>query len=139
MVILDTDHASELGFRSAAGMRLLSRLDRIDSDIVITAITVEEQLRGWLAALKRHADPAARVADYARLIRQVELHAAWTVLPWDADAVRVFSNLRSQRIRIGTQDLKIAAVAIAHEVMLLTRNTVDFQQVPGLRFENWLD
>jgi tRNA(fMet)-specific endonuclease VapC len=139
MLILDTDHASELGFRSAAGLRLLSRLDQSGSDIVITAITVEEQLRGWLAALKRHADPSMQVRDYARLVCQVELHAAWTILPWDTDAVRVFNDLRKQRIRIGTQDLKIAAVALAHEVVLLTRNTVDFQQVPGLRFENWLD
>ncbi|WP_395743351.1 type II toxin-antitoxin system VapC family toxin [Prosthecobacter sp.] len=139
MFILDTDHASELGFRSAAGLRLLSRFDQTESDVVITAITVEEQLRGWLAALKRHADPSDQVLDYARLVRQVELHAAWTVLPWDADAVRVFTALRKQSIRVGTQDLKIAAITIAHDGILLTRNTVDFQQVPGLQFENWLD
>jgi len=139
MLILDTDHASELGFRSAAGIRLLSRLSQTETDIVITAITVEEQLRGWLAALNRHTDPTSQIRDYSRLIRQIELHAAWTILPWDGDAVRIFLGLRKQHIRIGTQDLKIAAVALAHEVTLLTRNTVDYQQVPGLRFENWLD
>jgi tRNA(fMet)-specific endonuclease VapC len=36
-------------------------------------------------------------------------------------------------------DLKIASIAISHDATLLTRNTVDFAQVPGLRFENWLD
>jgi predicted nucleic acid-binding protein len=36
-------------------------------------------------------------------------------------------------------DLKIAAVSIASEAMLLTRNTVDFEKISGLRVENWLD
>jgi tRNA(fMet)-specific endonuclease VapC len=48
-------------------------------------------------------------------------------------------KFRSQGIRIGTLDLKIAAITIAHDATLLTRNTVDFAKVPGLRFENWLD
>jgi len=30
-------------------------------------------------------------------------------------------------------------IAITRDATLLTRNTVDFAQVPGLRFENWLD
>lgn len=36
-------------------------------------------------------------------------------------------------------DLKIAAICIAHDAMLLSRNLVDFEKVPGLRVENWLD
>jgi tRNA(fMet)-specific endonuclease VapC len=36
-------------------------------------------------------------------------------------------------------DLKIASIALAHDATLLTRNTRDFAQVPGLRIENWLD
>jgi tRNA(fMet)-specific endonuclease VapC len=36
-------------------------------------------------------------------------------------------------------DLKVAAVAIATGALLLTANRRDFRQVPGLRFENWLD
>jgi predicted nucleic acid-binding protein len=35
--------------------------------------------------------------------------------------------------------LKIACIILAHDDELLTRNTTDFAQVPGLRFENWLD
>ena len=36
-------------------------------------------------------------------------------------------------------DLKIAAVCVAHDALLRTRNLVDFEKVPGLRVENWMD
>jgi tRNA(fMet)-specific endonuclease VapC len=139
MVVLDTDHASELGFRSAAGVRLLLRLETSGVDAVVTAITVEEQMRGWLAEIRRRVNPADQVAAYDRLVRQVELLASWVILPWDMAAVEWLRRLREQRIRIGTQDLKIASIALAYDATLLTRNIQDFAQVPGLKIENWLD
>jgi tRNA(fMet)-specific endonuclease VapC len=36
-------------------------------------------------------------------------------------------------------DLRITCIALAHDATLLTRNTVDFAQIPSLRFENWLE
>ncbi len=138
MLVLDTDHSSELGYRSVPGLRLLARLQAHSADATITAITVEEQLRGWLAEIRRHTDPHQHIRDYARLVRQVELHASLAVLPWDADAVRHFEMLKAQRVRIGTNDLKIAAIVLAHDATLLTRNLKDFAQVPGLKVENWL-
>lgn len=44
---------------------------------------------------------------------------------------------RAQRIRIGTMDLRIAATAIERGMIVLSRNTVDFSQVPGIRLEDW--
>jgi predicted nucleic acid-binding protein len=89
--VLDTDHASELAYRSAVGLRLLNRLAAAGpEDAVITAITVEEQLRGRLAEIRRHHERQALVAAYARLVRQVELHAAWCILPWDESAAEIF-------------------------------------------------
>jgi tRNA(fMet)-specific endonuclease VapC len=49
-----------------------------------------------------------------------------------------FAELRRQKIRIGSQDLKIAAIAITRDALLLSANLRDFQKVPGLRVENWL-
>ena len=49
-----------------------------------------------------------------------------------------FAELRRQKIRIGSQDLKIAAIAIAESALLLSANSRDFQKVPGVRVENWL-
>ena len=139
MVVLDTDHASELGMRSVPGLRLLDRINQSGETPTITAITVEEQMRGWLAEIRRHTDPALLITPYRHLVRQVELLASGNILPWDQAAVAMFADLRTQGVRTGTQDLKIAAITLAHDARLLTRNTLDFIKVPGLRFENWLD
>lgn len=46
--------------------------------------------------------------------------------------------VRRQKIRLGTMDLKIAAIALIHDSTLLSANLRDFQQVPNLRAEDWL-
>lgn len=139
MLVLDTNHVSELFYRSAAGQRLRERLKQHGGDIVTTAITVEESLRGWMAEIRRHSEPRKQIAAYDRLIRQVELFAAWLILPWDDDAASHFDSLKHLRSKVGSQDLKIAGIALAHDALLLTRNLAHFIHVPGLRVENWLD
>lgn len=139
MVVLNTNHVSELTYRTAAGLRLLQKLDAAGRDVAVSAVTVEESLRGWLAQIRRRTDPRSQIAAYQRLIRQVEVFASWLVLPWDDDGVDRFDSLKSLRQQVGTQDLKIACICLAHDATLLTRNLADFKPVPGLRVENWLD
>jgi tRNA(fMet)-specific endonuclease VapC len=62
----------------------------------------------------------------------------WDIVLFDEAAADRFASLRRQRIRIGTMDLKIASMALVHDALLLTGNSRDFSQVPGLRHENWL-
>jgi tRNA(fMet)-specific endonuclease VapC len=107
--------------------------------MAVSIATVEEQVRGWLAEISRHRDPHRQISPYAKLQRQIDLFADWLILPWDADSADLFVNLRRQCVRIGSMDLKIACIVLAHDATLLTRNAKDFAQVPGLRIENWLD
>jgi tRNA(fMet)-specific endonuclease VapC len=139
VLVLDTNHVSELTYRTAAGLRLIQKLDVTNEDAAVTAINVEESLRGWLAEIRRRTDPRTQIAAYQRLIRQVEVFASWLVLPWDEDAANHFDSLKSLRQQVGTQDLKIACICLAHDATLLTRNLADFKPIPGLRVANWLD
>lgn len=59
------------------------------------------------------------------------------VAPFDDQAAAQFDLLRRHRVRIGTMDLRIAAIALVHGFTVLSRNTVDFQKVPGLLIEDW--
>jgi len=129
---------SALGIPSEAGRRLLERIGASGEEAVTTIVTVEEQLRGWLAEIHRLRDPHRQIVGYERLQRRIDFFAAWTVLPWDTDAADLFVRLRRGGVRIGSMDLKIACVSLAQGATLLTRNTDDFAQVPGLRCESWL-
>lgn len=139
MFLLDTNHLKELAYPTPLGERLRVRLLQSGGQVATTVITLEEELRGVLARTNRTIDPKERMLAYRKLIERVNFFARWVVLTLDNESTAHFSRLRSQGIRIGTMNLRIACIALAHDATLLTRNTVDFAQVPGLRFENWLD
>ena len=132
MLVLDTDHLVELDRGSAQGAVLRWKLEDARDAVATTIISAEEQLRGWLAQIRRQRDPHEQIAAYQRLQRRIAFFAEWNVLPWDTDAADIFQRLRRQRIRIGTMDLKIASIVLAHGATLLSRNLRDFHQVADL-------
>jgi tRNA(fMet)-specific endonuclease VapC len=140
MIVLDTDHLTELQREnSVKGARLLERLDsQADQDATTTVITLEEQLRGRLSAIHGSKDAAAQVPAYDLLTRLLDYYSRLVVLPFDRNAVQLFESLKRQKIRIGTMDLKIAAIVLSRGATLLSANLRDFQQVPGLQVEDWL-
>jgi tRNA(fMet)-specific endonuclease VapC len=105
--------------------------------VVTTIITVGEDLSGWLPACRRAKDGAGRVKAYARLQRAQEFYQRMGCLPFDDTAAAIFDQLRAQQIRIGVNDLAIAAIALSVSGILVTRNIVDFQRVPNLPIEDW--
>lgn len=139
MFLLDTNHLKELAYPTPRGAQLRERLLRSGAQVFTTVITMEEELRGLLARTNRTLDSDERILAYQKLIERVNFFARWVVLTLDTESTASFHRFRDEGIRIGTMDLRIACIAIAHDATLLTRNTVDFAQVPGLRFENWLD
>jgi tRNA(fMet)-specific endonuclease VapC len=58
-------------------------------------------------------------------------------VPFDDRAADRFTSLRRAGIRIGSMDLKIAAIALVHDALLVTGNLRDFAVVPNLRCEDW--
>ena len=139
MILLDTDHFSVLtDSRHSSHARLQERLRALVDSVAIPVVSVEEQLRAWLAQIRRLQDIQKQIYPYDRLIRLFETLAEWEIARWSAAAAHEFLQLRRARIRIGTQDLKIASIALASDATLLSANLRDFQQVPGLRVEDWL-
>jgi tRNA(fMet)-specific endonuclease VapC len=105
--------------------------------VVTTIITVGEDLSGWLPACRRAKNGSERVKAYARLERAQEFYQQMGCLPFDETAAAIFDQLRAQKIRVGVNDLAIAAIAISVSGVLVTRNLVDFQRVPTLQIEDW--
>jgi tRNA(fMet)-specific endonuclease VapC len=141
LIILDTDHLTVLRYEDDSHYsRLTSRLDASpDQHIVTTVITMEEQMRGWLAEINRRREVRRQIIAYERLLRMVEFLSEWEIIRLDDRVADQFDRLRKSRVRIGSQDLKIASIAVVHNALLLSANLRDFRRVPGLRVENWLN
>jgi len=139
VLVLDTDHLTALGYDSPPGRRLLARLSIADQEVATSAVNVDEQLTGLLAAVHQHKDPAHQMLPYAELVERMEFLTGFTILPWDDESIALFRDMKARKLATGTMDLKIGCVALAHDATVLTRNLVDFRRIPGLRVENWLD
>jgi len=139
MIMLDTDHFSVVtDSRHEFHVALKARLESSDEPLLLPVVSVEEQFRGWLAQVRRVHDVQKLIYPYDRLIRLLDILAEWEIARWSQPAAEEFNRFRKQRVRIGTQDLKIAAIALVNDALLLSANLRDFEQVPGLRVEDWL-
>ncbi|MGA2031391.1 MAG: type II toxin-antitoxin system VapC family toxin [Thermoguttaceae bacterium] len=139
MLVLDTDHLVEYQRgTSAESRRLKERLDRAAEPYATTIITVEETMRGWMAAVRRMHEPRSQIGAYAKLRQLFRFFATWQVLDWNEAAADRYDSLKRAKARVGTMDLKIASIALANDATLLTRNANDFNRVPGLRIEDWM-
>ncbi|MFN0078795.1 MAG: type II toxin-antitoxin system VapC family toxin [Prosthecobacter sp.] len=137
MFVLDTNHLRELCYDSPVGRRLRSRME--NGAVVATIVTVEEACRGWLAKIASYRDPSQQVWAYGELEKLFMVTSGLVRLPWDDEAASRFRVFRQQGIRVGTMDLKIACITLEYDAILLTRNRADFEIIPGLHYENWLD
>jgi tRNA(fMet)-specific endonuclease VapC len=139
VILLDTDHVTVLlftGHSQHAG--LVSRLQMAGDALGVTVVSFEEQSRGWLAEIARQRRIHNLVPLYQRLTELVEFYSSWDIVPFTSAAADIFADLKKQKIKVGTQDLKIASVALVNNATLLSANLVDFERVPGLRVEDWL-
>lgn len=141
MILLDTDHLTVLKYvESPASALLQARMEAASDQVFATTIVnVEEQMRGWLARIHSLRDVHKQVPPYEQLMGLLDFFRRWRIVPFNSRTADEFKRLRKQRIRIGTQDLKIGSIALVYNALLLSANLRDFRQVQGLQVENWLD
>ena len=109
-----------------------NRLKATDvTDIAICSV-VEAEL--YLGA-RKYGHPARRKTTLDEML------APYTSLPFDSACVpqyaRIRDHLEREGNRIGANDLLIAAIALTHDLTVVTHNCDEFNRVPGLRVEDW--
>ncbi len=101
-----------------------------------SVISASELLHG----VHRAADPAIRTR---RLAFVEAVLSRFPVLEIDLEVARshaaLWSNLVQRGDRIGVHDSWLAATCIARDLTLTTANTREFNRVPGLKLENWVE
>jgi tRNA(fMet)-specific endonuclease VapC len=134
--ILDTDHVSLFQRGTTTVIHKVQSISH--QEIGITIVSYEEQIRGWLKIISRSSSDFEQLTfGYGKLNETLDFYRTKVVLDFNATAVNQFQQLLSQKIRVGTQDLRIASIALSVGGTVVTRNQRDFQRVPGLKIADW--
>jgi tRNA(fMet)-specific endonuclease VapC len=136
--VLDTDHLSLL---ERGNLKIQGRLRQIDTNsVAITIVTAEEKMKGRLAAIN-NLSGIERVdrltVAYQALQSTIEDLQVLSILPFTELARDRYRELLEQKIRVGSHDLRIAAITLSVDGVLVTRNRQDFERVAGLQITDW--
>jgi tRNA(fMet)-specific endonuclease VapC len=104
--------------------------------VVITVISVEEQLTGWYTALRRAKGRETLAQVYEKLTATAKALSGLPILSFPEPAILRYEQLQAMRLNVGKMDLRIAAIALEKGATVVTRNLRDFQRVPGLTVED---
>ena len=138
MIVLDTDVLSIIqDVVEPAYGRLVGRLDASGESPIITIVSVEEQMRGWLKYCAGAKTPDQYIGATDQLREWLDHLTDYPIFPFDAAAATQFKKLKAAKVRIGTMDLRIAAIVLAHDGLLISSNLKDFRKVPNLHVEDW--
>jgi tRNA(fMet)-specific endonuclease VapC len=133
--ILDTDSVT---YHQLGRPGLVQRVAQVaPAEIAATVVTLYEQLRGRLAAINRQQNDRDLQLALQRLQQTQAYFCRVQIIPFDDAAVALYRELLQQKLRIGSQDLRIAAIVLSHKAILVTSNRRHFDQIPGLQIEDW--
>ena len=137
--LLDTDHISFLQRRSSLEFtNLTARISQHSpADFVLSIVSFHEQVLGAHTFINRAQTKSDIIRGYTLLLETLQGFSIAPVLLLTAEAIAIFDEFRVQKIRVSTMDLRIAAIALSQNLVLLTRNVSDFSKVPGLATEDW--
>jgi len=103
----------------------------------IAVVTVEEQLSGWYSQLRQAKQPERLAWAYRRLAATVRFLTQIQIVDFDEPAIQRCEQLSKLKLNVRKMDLRIAAIVLERDAILVTRNVRDFERVPGLRIEDW--
>lgn len=137
--LLDTDHFSFLQRGSGKEFtQLMTRMNQYSStEFAVSIISFHEQVLGAHNFIKRARTNRDIIRGYTLLQEILQGFTSFSILPFDTVAVSIFNELRENKVRGSTMDLRIGAIALSRNLILLTRNVADFNKIPNLKIEDW--
>jgi tRNA(fMet)-specific endonuclease VapC len=127
--LLDTDTCSAHMRRPA---KLGHRFIQYTGQLAISSVTLAELYAGAY----KHSQVNRLLGLIGDLLQEVQ------VIDFDSACAEKFGQVRGtllqQGISVPTVDLMIASAALVHNLTLVTHNTADYQNIPGLRLDDWL-
>jgi tRNA(fMet)-specific endonuclease VapC len=140
LYLLDTDHMTFLQLQDGSEWQAIQRhLQRVgQSEVGVSVVSYHEQINGIQTKLNQAKTPTDLIPWYRRMLEMFDLYSTMNVLAFDGGSV-AFVNLIKQACKdaVKPMDRRIAAIALANDLTLVTRNRSDFEKVPNLKIEDW--
>lgn len=138
MIAIDCDVLTLFLLGDAA---IVARMNSLPpAQLGVPVIVLEEMVRGRLNSIRQASAGRGKVSlelAYWRFQELLHSMCQYQTLSYSAAADALYQAWRQQRVRIGTSDLRIAAICVSLGARLVTRNARDYGLVPGLIFEVW--
>jgi tRNA(fMet)-specific endonuclease VapC len=136
--ILDTDHVSLI---LRGDSKIQAVIENIKGDIYTSIITAQELFNGWVVRINNAKSSDDIIKLYAEFHQSINYLKKTDILSFNDVADLHFRqllqknpSLRKARLQ---KDMRIAAIALSLDATVITRNRRDFEQVPGLKIEDW--
>jgi tRNA(fMet)-specific endonuclease VapC len=131
--LLDTN--AWIGYLSKRRSAIVNKLATLHAaDVCLCSVVLAELYYGAY----KSGQSTHQAANLALLTK---LRGQFVSLSFDDGAAEISGRIRAQLAVVGTpigpHDLQIAAIALAHNLILVTHNTREFGRVPGLVLEDW--
>ncbi len=138
MIAFDTDVVTLILQGKPEYQQLLNAIPTTGHAIPV--VVWEEVIRGRFNTVRQSEAKNARqtlVQAYALLYRSISDFRLLRIIPYTVDADVLFQSWRALGITVKTHDLRIAAICVAHDATLVSRNRRDFDKVPELKLSVW--
>jgi tRNA(fMet)-specific endonuclease VapC len=137
--VLDTDHISLI---LRGHPQVIAHLQSLHpKQWAITIISIQEIFNGWIVSLNDPCYKDRQVELYTRLWQSNKFFQKTQVLNFDEKAQKYYDqirllcpNLNKRRLE---KDVKVAAIAMTNQAIIVTRNQRDFALIPELQLEDW--
>ena len=134
MYLFDTDSLSNIIKKNPSAL-LIEKLMTLPGELQFTtSINISEIYFGAYRSINRK-----------KILQAYEekVFPNLNILPFDSDSGKIYGRLKAQlekkELPKSEPDLRIAAIAIQHNMLLLTGNKKHFIDIPGLNIEDWIN
>jgi tRNA(fMet)-specific endonuclease VapC len=112
-------------------------LKQAPETMFISIITVEEMMQGELGAINRLRHRPNIVTVYRAFEDLFDALHRFQVISYTDAIDQIYRSMSLVQKRVGTQDCRIAATAIAGGFTVVTANTSDFYKIGNVTIEDW--
>ena len=138
MNVLDTDVFSSYAYGVASIVAMISAQPA--DTLYVPIIAVEEVFRGRLAAIRKFdtvRQTDKRLQAYHHFLESYSTLSRFNILAHNAASENLALQWKQAKIKVGIQDMRIAAITIVNSATLITRNAREYAQIPSLKFVVW--